>query len=286
MANWILQRKQQIRLAIQLAVTAVTNGYVQGFIQGSIYQGTLKSVCVPGLNCYSCPGALGSCPIGSLQAAFNGHTVPFYLFGMFLAIGALLGRFVCGWLCPFGLIQDLLYKIPFFKKRKNLPGNHFLKYIKYVILGMFVIILPLFIVDLVGQGMPWFCKFICPSGTLTAGIPLIIANEGLQSAIGWLFAWKTFILAVLILLSLWVYRPFCKYLCPLGAIYGLFNRIALYRFEIREQHCTKCQHCKSACPMDIPVYENPNSGECIRCGKCRQACPEDAICSGFKREQK
>ena len=234
---------------------------------------------MPGLNCYSCPGALGACPIGSLQAVLGDRNFKFsfYVIGFLIFVGALLGRFVCGWLCPFGLIQDLLYKIPFVRKLKKLPGDRWLKFLKYVILVVFVILLPLFAVDIIGQGSPWFCKYICPSGTLTAGIPLVSMNEGLQAAVGWLFTWKVFILVVLVLLSIVVYRPFCHYICPLGAVYGLFNPIAFYRYQVNEDKCTKCGACQKACNLDIKVWEKPNSTECIRCGECLKKCPFGAL---------
>ena len=277
--------KRRVRTCVQIGVTALTNGYAAGFVQGKIFRGPTKALCVPGLNCYSCPGALGSCPIGSLQAllASRHHKLAFYVVGFLLFVGAVCGRFVCGWLCPFGLVQDLLYKIPFVKKLKKLPGDRWLKYVKYGILLGFVIILPLTVLDIVGQGQPWFCKYICPSGTLFAGIPLIASNPLLQSALGWLFTWKAAILAVLILLSIVVYRPFCRYLCPLGAIYGLFNPIAFYRLRVDADRCTQCGRCQKACKLDIPVYRRPNSPECIRCGECQKACPHGAICSTFRR---
>lgn len=280
MADMIKAMRNRMRLWVQILFTAVTNGYLIGFVKGKIYRGPTKAVCVPGLNCYSCPGALGSCPIGSLQAVLGSrnYKFSFYVVGFLIFTGSLLGRFVCGWLCPFGLVQDLLYKIPFFRKRKNLPGHKVLIWLKYVILVLFVILLPLLAVDIIGQGSPWFCQYICPSGTLTAGIPLVALNDTLKSAIGGLFAWKVSILVVLVLLSLWIYRPFCKYLCPLGAIYSVFNPIALYRYKVDGNACTRCGKCRKACKMDIKVWEKPNSGECIRCGDCLKACPEGAIC--------
>ena len=200
-------------------------------------------------------------------------------------IGALLGRFVCGWLCPFGLVQDLLHKIPFPKKLKRLPGDRVLKYLRYVVLVGFVIILPLTVLDVVGQGSPWYCKYICPSGTLFAGIPLVASNPGLQAALGWLFSWKAAILIVLLLLSVVVYRPFCRYLCPLGAVYGLFNPIAFYRYEVDADKCVSCGACSRACGFGLEPDKHPNSPECIRCGECIKACPHGAICSTLKRKK-
>ena len=281
------KKRKHTRLWFQCAWAALTNGYAAGFAKGTIFKGPTKAFCVPGLNCYSCPGALGSCPIGALQAVLGdgGHKLGFYVLGFLMVVGALFGRFVCGWLCPFGLIQDLLYKIPFFRKRKNLPGDRWLKWMKYVILGLFVILLPLVVVDFVGQGQPWFCKLICPAGTLMAGLPLLAANESLRAAAGHLFVWKAMILALIVVLSLWVYRPFCKYLCPLGAVYGLFNPIAFYRLRVDPDRCIHCGACQRACGMEIPVFDRPNSAECIRCGDCMRACPTQAITSTVTREK-
>lgn len=270
---------KHLRLIVQACFAALTNGYVRGFLEGKIYSGPLKQLCVPGLNCYSCPGALGACPIGALQAVLGsrGRKFSFYALGFLIAVGALCGRFVCGWLCPFGLFQELVHKIPFPKKVKKLPGDKVLRALKYVILVVFVIVLPLTVVNIVGIGDPWFCKYICPSGMLLGGIPLSVLNEGIRSAAGMLFAWKFFLLAVVIVLSLIVYRPFCRYLCPLGAIYGLFNPVAFWRYEVDADKCIDCGKCKAACPMDIDLHKEPSSRLCVRCGKCKKSCPTGAI---------
>ncbi len=279
-----------LRMWVQLCYSAVTNGYAKGFIEGKIYTGPIKKYCLPGLNCYSCPGALGSCPVGSLQAVLGDrkYNFAFYVVGFLILVGALIGRFVCGWLCPFGLVQDLCHKVPLpkkIKKLKKLPGDRVLRHLKYVILALFVFILPLTVVDIVGQGSPWFCKYICPSGTLLGGIPLVLSNPSLQQALGALFTWKTALLAVFLVLSIFVFRPFCHYICPLGAFYSLFNPISLYRFTIDEHKCTNCGACQRACPLDIQVNKKPNSLECIRCGKCVASCPHSAICNSFTREK-
>lgn len=280
-----IKKQEILRNVVQAAFLAVTNGYITGFISGKIFTGDTKRVCVPGLNCYSCPGALGACPIGSLQATLDSGKFKYvtYALSFIIAFGLFLGRFICGWLCPFGLIQDLIYKVPFFKKIKNLPGHKYLKYIKYVLLVALVIILPLSIVNSSGIGKPWFCAYICPSGTLLAGIPLVLSNPELSAALGWLFDLKISILLGIIVLALFCYRPFCKYLCPLGAIYGFFNPISINKMNVDKNLCTKCGRCQKACLIDIKVWENPNSLECIRCGKCKSSCPNMAITSGIDK---
>lgn len=268
----------KVRTAVQVCWSALSNGYIMGFVKGKIYTGPTKNICLPGLNCYSCPGAMGACPIGSLQATLTSknHKSAFYVLGFLIFFGALLGRVVCGFLCPFGLVQDLIYKIPIKRKRKLLPGDKWLKYLKYVLLAVFCILLPLVAVDAVGQGKPWFCAYICPSGTFLGGIPLVAANEGLQMALGWLWRWKLTLLIGILVLSLFFYRPFCRYLCPLGAIYGCFNRVALVKIK-KTDSCIDCGKCKKVCPFDIDPSKTPNAAECVRCGRCMDACPTDAL---------
>lgn len=275
------------RHRIQALWALLTNSYLIGFVQGKIYRGPLKNLCVPGLNCYSCPGALGSCPIGSLQAVIGSWNFKFafYVAGFLVFVGALIGRFVCGWLCPFGLIQDLLHKIPFPKKIGTFRGDKLLRKLKYVILLVFVVLMPLFLVDVIGQGSPYFCKLICPAGTLEGGIPLVLLNESLRRTIGWLYAWKNVLLAVTIIASILIYRPFCKYICPLGAIYSVFNPISVFHYQVDENKCIHCGACARVCKMQVDPVETPNHPECIRCGQCKKICPEGAIISGCLRKK-
>ncbi len=267
------------RHGVQAAWALLTNSYLLGFAQGKIYKGKLKNLCVPGLNCYSCPGAVGACPIGALQAVIGSWNFKFafYAAGFLIFVGALLGRFVCGWLCPFGLIQDLLHKIPFPRKINAFRGDKLLRKLKYVILLVFVILLPMFVVDIMGQGAPYFCKLICPAGTLEGGIPLVLLNQSLQNAVGWLYAWKNVLLLITILLSILIYRPFCKYICPLGAVYSVFNPISVFRYQVDKEKCTGCKTCARVCKMQVDPTKNANHPECIRCGACKKACPVKAI---------
>jgi len=268
----------RIRVWVQLLYTVITNGYVYGFMNGKLYKGSLKYACVPGLNCYSCPGAIASCPLGALQNALNKRNleVPFAVLGFFFIFGSLFGRFVCGWLCPFGLVQDLLHKIPLFRKRKQLPGHKYFKYGKYLTLFGLVVIGSVFLFSGYAK-IPAFCKFVCPSGTLFGAIPLLSTNSMLQSQIGGLFFWKLGILLFIVLLSMKIYRPFCQYLCPLGAIYGWFNRFSLVQVRWEKDKCVDCGSCKAACPVNLSPEEISVSTECIRCGKCAEVCPTSCL---------
>ena len=153
------------RKVIQVLSALIYNANLPGFFKKTIYMGPTKKVCVPGLNCYSCPGAMGACPLGSLQAAFGNFptALPLYVVGFLLLFGALLGRAVCAFLCPFGLIQELLYKIPTPKLKKSVWTRR-LSLLKYGVLAVMVIGLPLYFLMKNGVVTPAFCKWLCPAG--------------------------------------------------------------------------------------------------------------------------
>ena len=273
---------------IQAAATLLTNIHIPNLLKGKIYQGNVKTMCVPGLNCYSCPAATGACPIGAFQAVVGSSKFKFtyYITGFFILLGVLLGRFICGFLCPFGWFQDLLHKIP--GKKLSTAKLKPLRYLKYVILVVFVILLPAFVTNSLGMGDPFFCKYICPQGVLEGAIPLALANSGIRAALGHLFTFKFTILALFIILSILFYRPFCKWICPLGAIYSLFNKVSFLKIQVDHEKCVGCQKCSRVCKMDVNVVDTPNHPECIRCGECMKACPTDAICYhyGFSNKKK
>lgn len=251
------------------------------FLHGKISRTGLKAVCVPGLNCYSCPAAAASCPIGALQAVIGSSKFQFawYVVGFLIFAGALLGRVVCGFLCPFGWFQELLHKIP--AKKFSTRRFRILTYLKYGILALFVIVLPMTVVNEVGMGDPFFCKYICPAGILEGGIPLALADASIRAGLGGLFTWKSCILLGTALLAVFFYRPFYKWLCPLGAFYGLCNRISVYRLRVESGRCTACGACSRACRIDVDVFRTPNHAACIRCGDCAAACSHGAITRVF-----
>ena len=262
---------------VQAGATLLSNLHLPNFLKGSLYQGAGKAVCVPGLNCYSCPAASGSCPIGALQAAVGSpqYRFSYYIVGFLLLLGMLLGRAICGFLCPFGWLQELLHKIP--TKKLSSQKLKPLRYLKYGILVVMVCMLPVLAANDVGIGDPFFCKYLCPQGVLEGAIPLSLVNPSIRAALGKLFSWKLSILLTIIVLSVLFFRPFCKWLCPLGAFYALLNRMSLFRMQVDRDKCVSCGKCAKACKMDVDVTKTPNHTECIRCGMCARACPTCAV---------
>lgn len=257
------------RKIAQLFTALLYNANIGNFANNRINQSSTKGICVPGLNCYSCPGAIGSCPLGSLQMAISRipNKLPFYLIGTLFIFGGFLGRLICGFFCPFGFFQELLYKIPTPKIKKNKVTRK-LSYLKYILLLLFIVILPMVLQS------PSFCKYICPAGTLEAGIPFVIFGNQFDNIIGFLFNWKLTLLILVVIFSIFHYRIFCKFICPLGAIYSLFNKYAIFGIKVDDNKCIHCDKCVKVCKMDIKVV---NDHECINCGECIRHCPTDAI---------
>ena len=259
-----------MRRIIQVLSLIINNSFLAALWKRTIYQGSTKSICVPLLNCYACPLATTSCPIGTLQHFIVTKAISLYVIGVFGTIGIILGKWTCGWLCPFGLLQELLYKI---KSRKIIMKRLF-SLSKYLVLIFMVILIPFFTLE------TWFCK-LCPQGTLEGGLPIAFGFLGgyLQSQIltSSLFYLKLFILLSVIVLSIFIKRIFCRTMCPLGAILGLFNPISLLKLTVIDSKCNRCNICRTVCPVDIKVYESPNSPECIRCMECKKVCKRNAI---------
>ena len=262
---------------IQAGATLLTNIHLPNFLKSGLYQGKGKAVCVPGLNCYSCPAASGACPIGAFQAVVGSSKFRFsyYITGFLILLGVLLGRVICGFLCPFGWFQELLHKIP--TKKLSTKKLKPLTYLKYVVLLVMVVLLPVLVTNQLGMGDPFFCKYLCPQGVLEGAIPLSLANSGIRAALGSLFTWKFIVLLTVIVLSIVFYRPFCKWLCPLGAFYALLNKVSLFQMQVDQSKCVSCGKCAKVCKMDVDVTKSPNHTECIRCGMCIRACPTDAV---------
>ncbi|MGM0608040.1 MAG: 4Fe-4S binding protein [Candidatus Muiribacteriota bacterium] len=260
------------RILAQISAFFLINPFVNNFFNGKIYQGNLKNICVPVLNCWSCPGAATSCPLGAIQF-FIGNTariITFYTLGILFLTVAFTGRAVCGWVCPFGFFQDLLFKI----KSKKFKIPSWMKDFKFFFLILFVLILPF----LTPANDPWFSK-ICPAGYFFAALPLIGGDHSFIENISYFFYIKTLIALIVLIASIKFSRPFCQTVCPLGAIFEIFKKFSLWQIEVDKNKCISCNKCFKNCPMDIKIYET--KFDCIYCQKCIETCPGNAIKNNY-----
>ena len=218
----------------------------------------LQSVCAPVFYCHGCPLASMACPIGVLVNLSTLRIIPFVTIGILGLVGAVGGRLVCGWICPFGLIQDLLYKI----RTKKIALPPVLNYFKYVVLVGLVFAVPFFF-----PGKPYtFCHF-CPSGTLEASIPWQLMGEPSGGGQLW-FIIRMSVVVITLGLAVVASRSWCRVFCPLGAIFSFFNRFSLFRFKLTRDKCNSCGVCARECPVEIDPVMEMNTAECIRCMDC------------------
>jgi ferredoxin-type protein NapH len=297
-------RLTQYRSWVQVASLLITNSY---FTQ----QVTKGFPCLA-LNCYACPLAATACPIGSIQHFVELGQVPWYVLGVMGLAGALGGRFACGWLCPFGWLQELLHKVPLPKWRVQprqrarwwvllavtLPyaGGawailrlgvpwHLLfafylvaGFVLYAFLGAsryfallgLVFLLPNWAVE------TWFCR-LCPAGMLEGGIPQVLLEPALREFVGSFYWLKLVILVLFVVWMIATRRPFCRWICPLGALWSPFNRWSTLQMAVDRETCIRCDRCQQVCPVDIRIYQDANAGACIRCMRCTSVCPVQCI---------
>lgn len=218
----------------------------------------------PFLYCHGCPFAAFGCPIGLIQNFIVFGQIPWFTISSLGIYGVLLGRAFCGWACPFGTLHDLL---AYFRRGKSLKIRPFW-YMKFIMLFITI-------------GVAWyaldtlFCKF-CPAGSLFASIPFFILNPDIQ--VGFPFFIHMLTLALAIVLALMISRFWCRYLCPMGAIAGAFNKVSLLNMTFDEEKCMNCSLCLENCVMGIRELQNiGQSTDCILCGRCVEACPEKTL---------
>ncbi len=248
------------RLRTQLASAVLANSGLAG---QRLFPG-LKACSYPFLNCYACPLAIGACPVGTIQHFVIIRRAPLLVVGLLGVIGSIWGRMSCAWLCPFGLVQDLLHRLPWPRRKPRVSTRRW-SWVKYVVLGVLFLVIPYVTLE------PWFCK-LCPAGTLEAGLPWLALSAPLRDLAGRLFWVKLAILAVLVLASILLSRPFCRFACPLGATYGLANRWSRVQIIVDRDKCTGCGKCDESCPMGLKPYRDLASTDCIRCEECVDSC--------------
>jgi ferredoxin-type protein NapH len=262
------------RFAVQVLSLVLANSFVLRHFKG---------FCYPVLNCWSCPGANFACPIGALQNACSDagyiipgaatplqgilRAIPVYVLGTLLLFSAFFGRMMCGWLCPFGWLQEQVGRL----RRSKLGVWRPLRYLRYVVLVVLVFVIPYY------THTAWFSK-LCPQGALEGGLLQPLRDPSLRPMMGAWWWLKQAILAVTLAAMVFWRRPFCATVCPLGAIFSLFHRSSAWEIRWERDKCVNCLWCVRACPQGIDPRSDVNGHTCVGCLEC-QKCPYDAIYS-------
>lgn len=220
----------------------------------------LHSVCGTVFHCYSCPLATFACPIGVIANFSALWLFPFLAVGLLLLAGALVGALWCGWVCPFGMMQDAIATIPTPKFR--LPA--WTGYFRYAVLVGLVLAVPFFL----GKDHPLFFCSVCPAGALEGAFPTMAQAALAGESVVWPNALKLTILGAVLAVMLFTLRPWCRVLCPLGAIYGLFNRVSFLNLRYSAEDCNDCGLCESECRYGVLPSRSLSDSRCIRCFEC------------------
>ncbi len=239
--------------------------------------GRLHTICGPVFHCYACPLSTFACPIGVIANFAGLHIFPFFAIGVLFLTGGALGALICGWVCPFGFMQDLLGRVP--TPRVKLPA--WTGYSRYVVLVAFVLVIPF----LFGEKHPLFICMLCPAGALEGAAPQMVSQAIAGEEVLWPNTGKIIIVALLLTAMFFTYRPWCTLFCPLGAIYGLFNRVSVFFLRFNPEACNSCEACHSMCRMGGRPDRRANDPRCIRCLECTR-CPTSALTVGTVLERR
>jgi len=297
-------RLRRIRRIVQFATLPVAYA-------GFIIPGVLHLVW-PSIHCYACPLSVWICPIGALQNFVKLGRFPFFAMGTMMAAGAGFGRAVCGWICPFGLLNDLLAGMNRFRTRLgvielllslfaglfmvsaaavNLRAGVALAiafFFALFLIRRFYLFKYLFLAAMLAAAIVCadtiFCK-VCAVATFEASIPYAFnpASPIPVNLLGAPFMIHLCVGALSVVGILWARRFWCRYICPFGAIMGLTNRFSALRLLRDKEKCDpkSCgAACLKSCPMGvtgIPRLESIDATDCIRCGDCVDACPNGAL---------
>jgi len=225
----------------------------------------LHTICSPVFHCYACPLSTFACPIGVIAQFGALHIFPFMAVGLLIAVGALFGSLICGWVCPFGFLQDLGAKAP----TPKFDPPKWAGYLRYAVLIGTVLAVPYFF----GEEHPLFICRVCPAGALEAAVPNMAGQAIAGQQIAWPNTVKLTILGLFLIAIFFMKRPWCRILCPLGAIFSLFNRVSAFFLRFNADKCTDCKQCHKLCEYGIEPEKRPNDLRCNRCLECIRCGP-------------
>jgi ferredoxin len=203
----------------------------------------------------------------SMAGLFPHPAAKVLAFGFFIACAIIGNKIICGWSCPFGALQELIYTIPVLKsiKRWKLP----FAFTNTIRASLFIVAL-LFLFGIIG-GRKGFSIYHYLN-------PFNLFNFNFE------FVGVSLTIILALLGSFVAYRPFCQFICPFGFVSWIAEQISIFRVRIDKKKCTQCGACIQACPLDAAkgiIIGNKMPPDCFSCGRCLTVCPVDAIQYGF-----
>ena len=301
------------RLLVQLASLLLLNGLLLTELYPNLKLQP-SPVPLPILLSINAPANLAYGSLDVIQVALASPIVPWVALASMFVIGAVLGRALCGWVCPMGFIQDMVTAGKGTLGQVDVRLHESGKRFKYFVLAAALLVSISLAISLwLGFGNEYRASLsifadgllipLAPEGTLFSTIPrallylkLVVTPAFLAkisaSQLGdWLRSVPIQIYAGLIILLIFFYgaykvpRFWCRYLCPVGAKMAPFQKYSFLGMKRDPVKCSKCPHCEAACPMQIRIlalpWEKFNDPECILCGECADACPNNSLSYEF-----
>ena len=190
-----------------------------------------------------------------------------------IPITVLIGRFFCGWMCAFGAMGDFIYMLSskLFKRRFKISEktDSVLKFTKYILLAFLITVVWSMGVTTFSTSNPWDVFGMLLTFGKIPDISYVFLN----------LAPALFIFLFIVVASFFVERFFCRYLCPLGAIFSIVSKPRITSILKPKTKCGNCRICTKSCPMGIALYKKnfSKTGECINCFKCVSVCPRKNV---------
>lgn len=283
------KRIRTLRLGVQILMFFIVNGVILGLSRTAFPAPIVMPAGAPFATVWG--------GFDAIQYLLTHGQFPFLVFGIFFITGATVGKLFCGWACPVGLWQDMISWIPTKKWKISRPDNKAFQEFSGMLLWTFVLFCGWLGIqrnqatlnDNMFTNIPY--EFFEPGGILLVTLFYAFSWGVLpggsstsdvfnaMDSMGSMFIWKMAILLIIMLLSMKVPRMYCRWVCPTGALLGYVSPHSILTVKRDPLKCEdNCQKCEDACPMGVPILDEPNDGIanslCISCGNCIDTCPE------------